>query len=305
MSNLLPAIEGLGTIWQVEVFDKIDDKTAEVAYGDLRSFIEAFEAKYSRFKTDSIITQLNDTGVMTNPEPETLALLRLGQKLYEDTGGVFNFLVGGILEARGYDANYSFSPIDWTNEMPSPARDLVIDDNEIRLINGKVDLGGFGKGWLIDQVIERLLTQHSIKHCLVNGGGDIYATSDHGEPIDIYLEHPIKAGTYIAKTTLTDQGFAASSTHKRRWKSGEQDYSHIVDTTAEGVPAGCAKGAPGGDPDHRGIYVKAPSAVIADAWSTTLLISPPNLHQNSLEIAGVSFSILNTEDNTLESSHNF
>jgi FAD:protein FMN transferase len=308
MSRLLPAIEGLGTVWQIEVFDEIDDKTAKVAYGDLCGFISVFEAKYSRFKKDSVITQLNETGVMTNPDPETLTLLRLGQKLYGDTDGIFNCLVGGILEARGYDANYSFTATNESIELSNPERDLIITDNQITLLNGKVDLGGFGKGWLIDQVAKRMQIEHGIKYCLVNGGGDIYATSDHGEPIKIYLEHPVETGTYIATTTLKDQGFAASSTHKRRWKSGERELSHIVDTTATEVGQGRACGAPLSDqphPDHLGIYIKAPSAVIADAWSTTLVISSPDHHQTALTQAGVSFALLNIQDSTLVISPNF
>jgi len=295
MSRLLPALEGLGTAWRIEVFDEMDDKTAEVAVGDLSSFITTFEAKYSRFKKDSLITTLNETRVLNNPDPETLSLLKLGQTLFTNTDGVFNFLVGQVLEARGYDANYSFTSIDWSSELPNPLNDLVIEDDVIRLQTGKVDLGGFGKGWLLDRVVERLIEAHGITHALVNGGGDIYATSDCGQPIEIYLEHPRSTGTYVAKTRLKDCGFAASSTHKRRWKSGGKEYSHIVDTTP---PKSVSV-------DDYGIYVKAPSAVTADAWSTTLLIRDPSSYVEFLLKDRIEFARLNIQDNTLQTSARF
>jgi FAD:protein FMN transferase len=294
MSLVLPAITALGTTWLVELFDEVSLEKADETHGLIRLFLSDFEATYSRFKPDSTISRLNATGELTTPDEATIQLLTLGQQLYRDTSGIFNMLVGEHLVARGYDADYSFMPKVEPSSIPSPLEAISITPKRITLNAGQIDLGGYGKGYLIDRLTE-LLKEHGFKHFLINGGGDMYATSDHGTPITIYLEHPSVPGTYIAKTTLKDQGFAASSTHKRRWKVSGQEYSHIVDTSTKKAPSA----------DDFGIYVKAPHAVTADAWSTTLLISPPEHHTEALARARIAFARFNTTDNTLRLSRNF
>ncbi len=294
MSTVLPAISALGTTWLVELFDEVSEEAADETHGLVGRFLSDFEAQYSRFKPDSTISRLNSTKVLENPDPVTIDLLTLGQQLYRDTNGIFNMLVGEHLVARGYDTDYSFVPKAEPGEIPSPLTSLVITRERITLTAGLIDLGGYGKGYLIDRLAE-LLCARGFTHFLINGGGDMYATSDHGQHITIYLEHPTVPGTYIAETTLLNQGFAASSTHKRRWKVSGTEYSHIVDTSATKTASA----------DTFGIYVKAPSAVIADTWSTTLLITPPEHHTETLTRVGVSFARFNATTNSLRQSVSF
>jgi thiamine biosynthesis lipoprotein len=122
-----------------------------------------------------------------------------------------------------------------------------------------VDLGGYGKGWLIDKLANDL-KEHSIDHFLVNGGGDMYATSDaSGEAIAIYLEHPTEVGKYLIETKLKNQGFAASSPFKRRWKSGDKTYTHVVAIS---------------DVPEIATFVKADTATDADAFATVAMLWP-------------------------------
>lgn len=298
MPIVLPAIPALGTTWLVELFDEVTSEKADETNGLIRLFLSDFESKYSRFNPDSLISTLNRTKTLAHPDPITLTILRLGQQFYSDTGGVFNCLVGEHLVARGYDADYSFAPKAEPTDFPNPLSDLSITDTEITLKKGLIDLGGYGKGYLIDRLAE-LLHEHDFHYFLINGGGDMYATSDHSEPITIYLEHSTAPGTYIAKTTLKDQDFAASSTHKRRWKVSGKEYSHLVDTKADST------GLRDHHPDDSGIYVKAPTAVLADTWSTTLLLSDPTIHHDTLNRAAVHFAHFTTKDNSLKTSPYF
>ncbi len=288
MSTVLPAISALGTTWLVELFDGTANEKADETHGLIRLFLAAFETKYSRFNPDSIISTINRTNELENPDETTIELLTLGQQLYHDTDGIFNMLVGKHLIARGYDADYSFAPTEEPETVPSPLKALTITPERITLTAGHIDLGGYGKGFLIDR-LANWLRERGFEYFLINGGGDMYATSDHSEPITIYLEHPTEPGTYIAETTLKDQGFAASSTHKRRWKVSGKEYSHIVDTSAEKSIS----------VDEFGIYVKAPKAVTADAWATTLLIRDHNLPD------GIELARFDSKKQTLKTTAKF
>jgi thiamine biosynthesis lipoprotein len=265
--TILPTITGLGTTWWVEIFDEISTEQSQVIHDDVRLFIAEFDAKYSRFTPDSYISTLNAAHKLPQPEPEVIKILEYGLKLYHDTNGVFNFLIGEQLASHGYDPLYSFSPKDESFEIPDPTDVLLLSDMQVILSVGHIDIGGYGKGYLIDLIAGKLTDEYGLKEFLINGGGDMYATAENGKPVTIYLEHPTSPNTYIAETTLFYEGFAASSTHKRRWEHAGKTYTHIIDSkTGESSQNSVA------------VFVKAPTAKAADGWSTTLLLSAPENH---------------------------
>jgi len=290
----LPTINALGTTWWIEIFDEMTPEKMQSVHDGLHLFISAFDKKYSRFNPDSVISTLNASRKLTNPDQETIDLLNYGVMLYHDTNAVFNFLIGEQLVNHGYDALYSFTPKDESVDIPDPTEALMISNKQIILTLGHIDLGGYGKGYLIDLIAARLTDEYAIKEFLINGGGDMYATSELGKPVIIYLEHPTTPGTYIAQTTLFNEGFAASSTNKRRWEHAGHIYNHIVDTTTGKSAANSA-----------GIFVKAPQARVADAWSTTLLLSAPDNHIQKLSEQSIKAALFETGNNTLHFYNGF
>lgn len=254
----------LGTHWWVEVFERTDDKLADSLSETVRQFVADFEARYSRFLPDSEISRLNRDRTLPDPSPETRELLGYSIDLYRRTRGVFNVMVGHILEARGYDGAYSF--IDKGSaalEPGNPLTDLIVSADMIELRYGNIDIGGYGKGWLIDRLAELLQDRFGLTQFLINGGGDIYVTHDGGEPVEIHLQHPITKQLF-ASTKLKNQAFASSSPHLRRWPDSstpgddpDTEHTHIVSQTDNNT--------------LDTIFLTAPTAVDADAFATTLL----------------------------------
>ncbi|MBP6923989.1 MAG: FAD:protein FMN transferase [Candidatus Pacebacteria bacterium] len=275
--------EAIGTHFWIEIFDEISDEELKATQGRLELLSSVFNQEYSRFRPDSFISELNRERILQNSTKECRDLLSLGKELYTQTEGVFNILTGHILEARGYDAEYSFKAREGveTLTMCNPLTDLNISKSEITLSCGNVDIGGYGKGYLIDK-LARNLRGHGIKYFLVNGGGDMYGTSNHDEPIEIYLEHPTEDKKYLTKTTLLNQGFAASSPFKRQWKHDEKTYTHIVSNN---------------ETPNLAVFVKAENGVLADAFSKAcLLLSENNLLQIA-EPGTITFARFNPATN--------
>lgn len=249
MHLVLDRFPALGTAWWVEA-SLGDAVSEEVIKNKLIAHLNRFEARYSRFRNDSLIGQLNHDRSIKNPDEALISILKYGQSLYTRTGGAFNFLVGSTLIARGYGSGDIAST---STALPHPEHDLTISDNMITLHVGCVDFGGFGKGYVIDEIAS-LLHDNEIEEFVINGGGDIYATHDNHNPITIHLEHPIETNTYLGTTTLFHQGFAASSPYKRTWKHGEKAETHIVGETKYAS------------------FVKANNARDADAFATAVLL---------------------------------
>jgi thiamine biosynthesis lipoprotein len=264
MSFNLSAISALGTSWWIEICDAVDEKRRVVIYDDCAAFLQTFEKAYSRFDPASQINQLNTTHVVESPTKELQELLTFGIAQFTRTAGIFNIMVGSKLVETGYDAAYSFTAKSEHTPIQNPHDVLSISEERITLKAGLVDIGGFGKGWAIDAIATLLKEKHELQYFLVNGGGDMYATSDHDTPFTIYLEHPTETDTYLTTTTIKNQGFAASSPHKRAWTHGGKTYTHIIDTKIDTNQPHTTR------PDAT--FLKAATACDADIFATVALL---------------------------------
>lgn len=192
--------KALGTHWWVEIFDEVSPETIKAAFGNLEQVTREFEARYSRFKSDSLISKLNHDRKLENPDEAFRTLLAYGKQLYLRSNTHFNLLTGHIQERRGYNAGYTFE-----SQRPellregNPVTDLLISRESTKLLHGNVDIGGYGKGYLIDKLVTLLKTKFALHFFLINGGGDIYASSKHENPITIYLEHPTEPKKLLAR----------------------------------------------------------------------------------------------------------
>jgi len=218
---------------------------------------DTFDHLYSRFRDDSLVAELFRTGRIDHPPAEMIAMLDFAREIHEASEGMLNLSVGGSLHAKGYgERKYS------GRVLPDLWDHLSYDSQAVTLPPGiMLDFGGFGKGWLIDAIVE-ICRQHGAKNFIVNGGGDLYVDAD--TPIDIYLEHPTSPTHAMGQTKITRGALAASSVYKRVWREAEKKHHHIIDlTTGQSSNDGAAA-----------TYVKADSALIADTMATILIIRP-------------------------------
>jgi thiamine biosynthesis lipoprotein len=104
--------EAIGTRWEIE--------TAEPLVGELRARVEAviagFDASWSRFRADSLVSRLAASGGSAEAPADAAAMLDAYRELSDATAGAVNPLIGRSLNALGYDAAYSL-----TAQEPEPA----------------------------------------------------------------------------------------------------------------------------------------------------------------------------------------
>lgn len=225
---ILDAYKGLGTVFWIELFLDHDEKEKipllEIEH-HLKEVIKVFEEKYSRFKKDSLLNEL--TTKRSIPYDEDLAKMLIeAQKVSHLTNNVFSIFIKEALEDKGYgEKSTSQKYIAPSTEVSN----VIIDKNTISITGNKgIDLGGIGKGYLIDKLTTILQQDYNIPYFLINGGGDIYLTSNHGKKVEIFLEHPVNEGEYFNKIHLKNTAFCCSSSFKRRWTKDGKDVNHFI-----------------------------------------------------------------------------
>ena len=246
--------ESLGTHWWIEVLDTKPDADIERR---ILHRVRAFHDDYSRFIPDSFIGRLNATKVLKQPPKELIDMLIFAREMFTASEGIFNISVSSTLGKLGYGTAGAKTQID-----SSLWEHVVITSDEITIPGDvEIDLGGFGKGWIIDEIGE-ILHRNGRPHFVINGGGDILVSSPI--PIEITLEHPLDSTLMIGSTMITRGALGVSSTKKRVWKQGDVTYHHIIDPRIE---------APS-ESEISATFVRAERALIADTLATVLLIDP-------------------------------
>lgn len=137
------------------------------------------EDKYSRYKKDNIIYQINNAnGETVTIDEETSRLLEFAHELYEISDGMFDVTSGVLRQVWKFDGSDNvpdmaqvkkiLKNIGWKKVSREPGKITLPAKMEI-------DLGGIGKEYAVDRCVQvaRGKTADSV---LVNFGGDLAVT---------------------------------------------------------------------------------------------------------------------------------
>lgn len=252
----------IGTQWRIETPTTISPDLME----QITVLVESFDATYSRFRADSLVSDINRRpGRFTFPD-EAVELFGLYRRLYQATRGAITPLVGSTLEHLGYDADYSLTRRSGpAPTIPSWSETLTVDGGVLTTRRPLLlDFGAAGKGFLVD-LVAGLLQTSGIEQFVVDASGDLL---HRGRPAErVGLEDPRQAGRVIGVLEVSDQALCASSTARRSWGEG---LHHVIDP-ATGEPV-------------RGViasWVTCDSCAVADGLATALfLVEPETLRRH-------------------------
>lgn len=274
---------GLGTHWQIIVDDEILPDSLE---NEILNQATTFEKKYSRFLPDSEVSQINLQGSGEYQVSEELAqILKFGIDLSENSQGYFNPAIGKILTEYGYDKDLKFE--NKINLSTAGSGSIKLKNNKISLLGDvQLDLGGWGKGYLIDLIYD-LLISHNVNYFLIDGGGDLRATSKKsGQSWLVALEHPLDSELAIGVVELKNSALANSGSNKRR----VGNFHHLIDFHS-GKPVNSFLSS----------HIFAPTATIADGLATTLFISPQEIREKLVQIYPIEYLLVTADLNMLKS----
>jgi len=254
--------EAIGTHWQIDIPIETAPQTRTFLTNEIMSVINQFDKTYSRFRADSLVMSMaQQAGTYQLPQ-NALPLLTLYETLYQLTEGAFTPLIGQVLADAGYDEIYSLKPKKLTR--PPAWKDILTYTHPVITLQkpALLDIGGAGKGYLIDLVGD-VLKKNAIPFFCVDAGGDIlYYTNNH-EKLRVGLEHPANASQVIGIVEIFNQSICASAGNRRRWGK----FHHIIDPRTLLSPQNIL-----------GTWVIAETGLLADALATCLFfVSPKTL----------------------------
>ena len=290
------SFQALATKWWLEVFDLKDENIVQNLFLEIEIEAKKFELNYSRFLDSSYISKLNREKKLLEFPKELYEILQFAEGIREKSQNNFNVAVGGILEDLGYDKNYSFqsskSKLEKINTSESSF--ISLEKSLIQIKNNvRIDLGGLGKGWLIDK-IATFFKQKGIEFYSINGGGDIYATSNQNQPIEFILENPDDLTQSIGKIKIQNQGIACSSSNRRQWldKTTNQIEHHLINLEKSES-----------EKEKLAVFTGAKNGLLADVAATTIFVSKPEQIEQIAQNLDVEFLIIWSDLSFIKSQH--
>jgi len=237
-------------------------------------WIARFEARYSRFLSDSIVGQINTAagGDWVEFDAEAEHLFGMCDQMHALSHGIFDPASLPLLRLWTWKATPPAVPAPAAIEA---ARGLCGWENvhrrpfNIRLPRRGmgIDLGGIGKEYAVDRLV-RMALDRGITDVMIDIGQDLRV---RGQPPGreswcIGLEDPDNPGQCWTALHLTEHAVATSGDYVRRFTHEGRHYGHILDPrTGWPVANGC-----------QAATVIAPNCVLAGILSTAAFILGPH-----------------------------
>jgi FAD:protein FMN transferase len=264
-SDIQYSFEAIGTSWVIDIYDFPNDLSKDLLLQKITQRIDQFDQTYSRFRADSLVTQISkQKGEFEFPE-DSLPLFALYQKLYQETQGLVTPLIGQLISDAGYDADYSLkskkvkSPPKWEDVMTFKDRKLVTKEPVL------LDFGAAGKGYFID-IIAELLNKLSIQKFCIDAGGDILYQNSDKKPLTVGLQNPENLNEVIGTIDIKNESICGSAGNRRVWGK----YHHIINPKSLESPQ-----------DILATWVVSQSCMIADGLTTALFFVDPAVLKSS------------------------
>jgi thiamine biosynthesis lipoprotein len=243
---------------------------AEAAAAAAEAEVRRLEAKYSRFREDTVTTRINRSA--GNPagvevDAETTALLDYAATVHELSGGLFD-LTSGVLR-RAWDFKSGCLPrpeaiaallplVGWPQVRWQRPR-LVLSRAGM-----EIDFGGVVKEYAADRAAQAC-RERGIVHGFIELGGDIALVGPHpdGAPWEVGVRDPRAPERAAASIALASGGIASSGDYERFLDVDGVRYCHILDPRT-GWPAR----------ELSAVSIVADQCLVAGSASTVAMLKP-------------------------------
>ena len=242
-----------GTLVEVSVYGEDEVKAKQAVAAVMQEFQRLHNLLHAW--KPSPLSELNTAfaqGKALPLSPELEAMLRDAAQLSEQSGGLFNPAIGGMVKLWGFhadefkpalpdekqlaalvaaqpqmkDISFSSATLHRAGEITASSRNRAV----------QLDLGGYAKGYALDRAAE-LLENMGVHNALINIGGNVMALGAHGSrPWRVGIQHPRKPGPLATLELHDGEAIGTSGDYQRYFELGGKRYCHLIDPRS-GQPA--------------------------------------------------------------------
>jgi thiamine biosynthesis lipoprotein len=224
-------------------------------------------------------------------ESRLFDLLARADQLHKESHGAFDITSGALIKAWGFFRGPRRVPgsLELKEALGRVGmQDVELDArrNSVRFQKQglEINLGGIGKGYALDRMVEYLARRWNLPAVLLHGGSSsVYARGEpHGDGKGwrIRIRHPWLTEQYLAEVQLRNRALGTSAATFQYLEHQGRKLGHILDPRTGWPAAGLAS-----------VSVIAPTAADADALSTAFYVGGLELAlrycQNHPEIAAI------------------
>ena len=219
------------------LIDTDDAAEAAAAHETARAEAARIEAKFSRYRRDTVVDRLHRAaGAPVVVDDETALLLDYAAACHEMSDGRFDITSGALRRAWSFDggtrvpepevvaaalAHVGWERVGWA-------------DHTLTLPAGmEIDFGGIGKEYAVDRAAA-LIASRTDAAFLVNFGGDLFASGARreGRPWAVGVDDPVRPGEAPVYRLEIERGGLATSGDARRFVVHDgKRLGHILDPT--------------------------------------------------------------------------
>ncbi|MEZ4387036.1 MAG: FAD:protein FMN transferase [Candidatus Krumholzibacteriia bacterium] len=215
------------------LLDLDDEARAGAGAAAAEAETRRIEAKFSRYRDDSVVGRINAAGgAPVEVDPETADLLDFAHRCCELSGGRFDITTGILRRIWRFDGSDRVPPRSRAKAMlPHVGWHRVTWHRPVITVPAgmEIDLGGLGKEYAVDRVAERLAHQVNAA-VLVNFGGDLRACGERrdGRPWRVGVERPGVDDAAALQLELAVGALATSGDARRFLLRRGIRYPHIL-----------------------------------------------------------------------------
>lgn len=272
LSLLRVSRRAMATTFEIALPDATPDALA--AAEAALDLIDDLEQQLTVYRDSSDVSHLNRAAAESTIEVNAglFGLLAHAASLSADTGGAFDPAAGALIRA--------WAGARREERIPTPAelaaarersgvRHLILDAArrtvKFRVTGLLLNLGGIGKGYALDRVVDLLRTRWGVGSALVQAGGSSVRAigTPPGDPRGwlVAVRHPTDDARTVGAVYLNDQALGTSAATFQFFEVGGRRYGHLLDPRTGHPAAGTACAS-----------VVAPTAAAADALSTAFFV---------------------------------
>src|SRR3989338_2855055 len=227
-----------GTLVDITVHGESEPRARQAVNGVMQEFQRLHNLLHAWQPSE--LSELNAAftkGESKAVSPELAAMLRDAAQLSQQSQGLFNPAIGGLVQLWGFHADEFKAALPDEQQITAlvaakpQMSDIVFDQDKVRSNNKAVqlDLGGYAKGYALDRAAE-ILRKQGIHNALINIGGNVIALGQHGKrPWRVGIQHPRKSGALATLELRDGEAIGTSGDYQRYFMLGNVRYCHLID----------------------------------------------------------------------------